>query len=627
MCGICGILNFNNKSVGEEVLKKMTDELAHRGPDAQGFFFKNNIGLGHRRLSIIDLETGDQPIYNEDRSLGLIFNGEIYNFRQLRAELEKKGHVFHSRGDAEVIVHLYEEYSHECLDHLDGMFAFALWDQKNRKLFIARDRLGKKPIVYWHNNDCFAFSSELKSLLSAPFIKRVVDFEALNLYLSFRYVPAPWTMFKNVKKLPPAYYMTVVDGQISMKRYWSLVHRIGERKKVSEYKEGVLDKLDQAVSKRMVSDVPLGVFLSGGIDSSAVVSLMHRHTNDTLQTYSVGFSNQLYNELGFADTVSRCFKTKHHELIVNPNVLEVLPKIIKHYGEPFADYSCIPTYYLAEFAARSVKVVLTGDGGDESFAGYYRYTACQMAEIFSLLPRFLLRSINSFMQNLYDSDDIRKLNWQMKRFFKSLHYEPRDRFLRWMSSFNHEERGSLYNNDFLQHLDQGHDRAVFEGYYQNKNGRDFSDLTRQAEIESYLPYDLLVKTDIATMAHSLEARSPFLDHKFMEFAATIPYDLKLHNFNNKYILKSSFKKLLPREIIRRKKQGFGLPVGEWFRGPLKEYIKGILLDPTTMRRGYFNKNYVQVMIDEHMNSKVDNGYKIGTLLMLELWHREFIDTC
>ena len=307
-------------------------------------------------------------------------------------------------------------------------------------------------------------------------------------------------------------------------------------------------------------------------------------------------------------------------------MLDVLPEITKHYGEPFADYSCIPTFYLAEFAARSVKVVLTGDGGDESFAGYYRYTACQMAEIFSLLPSFLIRSINLFIQNLYASDDIRKINWQVKRFFKSLHYEPQDRYLRWISSFNHEEKASLYNNDFLQHLDLRHDQSVFEGYYEHKSGRDFSDLTRQAEIESYLPYDLLVKTDIATMAHSLEARSPFLDHKFMEFAATIPYDLKLHNFNNKYILKRSLEKVLPREIIRRKKQGFGLPVGEWFRGQLKEYILRILFDPATIRRGYFNRNYVQAMVDEHMQRKVDAGYKIGTLLMLELWHREFIDT-
>lgn len=625
MCGICGIVNFNNKQVEENILKRMADNLAHRGPDAQGFFLKNNVGLGHRRLSIIDLETGDQPIYNEDRTLSLVFNGEIYNFRQLRVGLEKKGHIFRSRGDAEVIVHLYEEYGYQCLDFLEGMFAFAIWDQRDRKLFAARDRVGKKPFVYWHDNNCFAFSSELKSLLSASFIKRDVDLQALNLYLSFRYVPAPWTMFKNVKKLPPAHYMIIAGGQIEIKQYWRLVHRVGERQKISHYKEGLLDTLDKAVSKRMVSDVPLGVFLSGGIDSSAIVSLMNTHANENLKTFSVGFSNQLYNELDFAGSIARRFKTKHHELIVTPNILEVLPKITKHYGEPFADYSCIPTYYLAEFAARSVKVVLTGDGGDESFAGYYRYTACQMAEIFKLLPRFLTRSINFFMQNIYGSDDIRKFNWQMKRFFKSLNYAPQERFLRWISSFNQEERALLYNHDFSQHLDAEQDKTVFEGYYKNKTGPDFSDLTRQAEIESYLPYDLLVKTDIATMAHSLEARSPFLDHKFMEFAATIPYDLKLHNFKNKYILKHSFKKILPRQILRRKKQGFGLPVGEWFRGPLKKYIQDILLDPLTLRRGYFNQSYVESILNRHMESKVDNGYKLGTLLMLELWHREFMD--
>ncbi len=626
MCGICGIINFNSNPVEEKVLKKMTDELAHRGPDAQGFFFKNNVGLGHRRLSIIDLKTGDQPIYNEDLTLSLVFNGEIYNFKQLRDDLQKKGHIFRSKCDAEVIVHLYEEYAYGCLDYLEGMFAFALWDGRSRKLFIARDRIGKKPLVYWQDKDRFAFSSELKSLLSAPFIKRGVDCNALNLYLSFRYVPGPWTMFENIKKLPPAHYMTVVDGQVNINRYWRLVHRIGQRQKVSKYKEGLLDMLDQAVAKRMISDVSLGVFLSGGIDSSAIVALMAKHSAEHLNTFSVGFANHLYNELDFASSVAVKFQTKHNQMIVRPNVLEVLPKITKYYGEPFADYSCIPTYYLAEFAARSVKVVLTGDGGDESFAGYYRYTACKMAEIFNLLPGFLTRSINSFVQNLYGSDDMRKINWQIKRFFKSLHYDPSDRYLRWISSFNREEKEMLYNADFCELVDLEQDSAVFESYYENKNVRDFSDRTRQAEIESYLPYDLLVKTDIATMANSLEARSPFLDHKFMEFAATIPYDLKLHNFNNKYILKSAFKRILPREIINRKKQGFGLPVGEWFRGPLKEYILSILLDSSTLSRGYFNKNSVQAMIEEHMNGKVDNGHKIGTLLMLELWHREFMDT-
>ncbi|MCG2713216.1 MAG: asparagine synthase (glutamine-hydrolyzing), partial [Candidatus Omnitrophica bacterium] len=518
-----------------------------------------------------------------------------------------------------------EQYSHVCLDYLEGMFAFALWDQKNRKLFIARDRLGKKPLVYWHD-DCFAFSSELNSLLQAPFIKREVDYEALNLYLTFLYVPAPWTMFKNVRKLPPAHYLVIDKNKVEIKRYWRLVHRICPRRSFNEYKEGLMANLEDAVRKRMVSDVPLGAFLSGGIDSSAIVALMAKNSTESLNTFSVGFANQLYNELNFAGSVAGKFKTKHNELIVSPNVLEVLPKITKHYGEPFADYSSIPTYYLAEFAARSVKVVLTGDGGDESFAGYYRYTAAQMAEIFSLLPGFLIRSINVFMQNLYASDDIRKINWQIKRFFKSLRYEPRERYLRWISAFNHEEKALLYNHDFLQQLNLRQDQSVFNGYYEHKSGRDFSDLTRQAEIESYLPFDLLVKTDIATMAHSLEARSPFLDHKFMEFAATIPYDLKLHNFSNKYILKQAFKNNLPRQIIRRKKQGFGLPIGQWYRGKLKEYVLDVLFDPRTLNRGYFRKESVQEIVDEHMRHNVDNGYKIGALLMLELWHREFMDT-
>ena len=619
-------MNFNQRPVDKHVLEKMNNALIHRGPDAQGYYLKDSIGLGHRRLSIIDLKTGDQPIYNEDRSLCLIFNGEIYNFRQLRSDLEKKGHVFCSKGDAEVIVHLYEDYAEKCLDYLEGMFAFALWDQKNRKLFIARDRLGKKPLVYWHDQKRFAFSSELQSLLQAPFIKREVDFEALNLYLTFLYVPAPWTMFKNIRKLPPAHYLIIEKNKVEIKRYWRLVHRICRRRSFNEYKEGLTANLEDSVRKRMVSDVPLGAFLSGGIDSSAIVALMSKHSTESLNTFSVGFANQLYNELDFAGSVAGKFQTKHNELIVSPNVLEVLPKITKHYGEPFADYSCIPTFYLAEFAARSVKVVLTGDGGDESFAGYDRYKAARLAEVFDLLPGFLIRSINAFINNLYASDDIRKINWQIKRFFKSLHYKPQERYLRWVSAFYDEEKEMFLNPDFKKEINTNLDKNVFNRYCEEKNGNDFSDLMRQAEIESYLPYDLLVKTDIATMAHSLEARSPFLDHKFMEFAATIPYDLKLHNFSNKYILKQAFKNSLPRQIIRRKKQGFGLPIGQWYRGKLKDYTMGILFDPLTLNRGYFRKESVQRIIDEHMQHKVDNGYKIGSLLMLELWHREFIDS-
>ncbi len=626
MCGICGIVNFNNKSVNADILKKMADALSHRGPDAQGFFIKDNVGLGHRRLSIIDLKTGDQPIYNEDQGLCLTFNGEIYNFRELRLDLQKKGHIFHSKGDAEVIVHLYEDYAEKCLDYLEGMFAFALWDRKNRRLFIARDRLGKKPLVYWHDQKQVAFSSELRSLLQAPFIEREVDFEALNLYLTFLYVPAPWTMFKNIKKLPPAHYLVVEKNKVEIKRYWKLVHRICRRRSFKEYKEGLTANLEDAVRKRMVSDVPLGAFLSGGIDSSAIVALMSKYSTGALNTFSVGFANQLYNELDFAGSVAREFQTKHNELIVNPDVLEVLPKITKHYGEPFADYSSIPTYYLAEFAARSVKVVLTGDGGDESFAGYDRYKAASLAEVFDLLPGFLIRSINAFIKNLYASDDIRKVNWQIKRFFKSLHYKPQERYLRWISAFYHEEKEMLLNPDFKRGSNTGLDENVFNRYCEGKSGNNFSDLMRQAEIETYLPYDLLVKMDIATMAHSLEARSPFLDHKFMEFAATIPYDLKLRGFTNKYILKRAFKNKLPRRIIRRKKQGFGLPIGQWYRGKLRNYIMDVLFDPLTLNRGYFRKESVQKIIDEHMQHKVDNGYKIGALLMLELWHREFIDT-
>ncbi|MBU1087429.1 MAG: asparagine synthase (glutamine-hydrolyzing) [Candidatus Omnitrophica bacterium] len=625
MCGICGVLNYKGQKTDESLIKAMSDKLAHRGPDSFGKYIDQKIGLGHRRLSIIDLKSGQQPISNETKTIWLIVNGEIYNYLELRDLLEKKGHVFLSNTDSEVIVHLYEEYQEAALDYLRGMFAFALWDKPNNKLFIARDHTGQKPLVYWQDDQRFVFASELQALLAAPFINRQVDPDSLNLYLSFFYVPAPRTMFKNIKKLLPAHYLIVQDNKLEIKKYWSLNPCISPRKTLKQYAQGVREQLDQSVKLHLASDVPVGVFLSGGIDSSAIVSQMRKHTAD-IKTFSVGFENKDYNELEYAKIIADKFSTEHHQLIVQPKAIEIMPKLIKHYGEPYADYSCIPTYYISQFAARHVKVALCGDGGDESFSGYYRYTAAKAGQWFDLMPRVIRGLLSQAVLNLLpQGKDIRSNAWQIKRFFQGLEYPAVQRNLNWISCFNPEQKKQLLNKNILEKLNLNNDLEYLEKLYAGKKSADFSDITRQVDIDTYLPNDLLVKMDIASMANSLETRAPFLDHKFMEYAAQIPSDLRLHNLQNKFILKKALADSLPEKIIKRKKQGFAIPLGQWFREELKDYARDILMDKTSINRGYFQADYLKQILAEHAAGLMDNGYKIWTLLMFELWAREFID--
>lgn len=626
MCGICGVLNFNGQTVDSNLIDGMCEKLVHRGPDSSGKYIGDNIGLGHRRLSIIDLKSGNQPIHNENKTIWLIVNGEIYNYIELRSMLEKKGHVFYTQTDSEVIVHLYEQYQQECLEYLRGMFSFAIWDKQKKKLFIARDRTGQKPLVYWHDNNRFAFASELRSLLVAPWIKREVDPESLNLYLSFLYVPAPKTMFRNVKKLLPAHYLILENGKLEIKKYWSLKAKVEPRKTIQDYQQGIIEHLDESVKLRLVSDVPIGVFLSGGIDSSAIVAQMSKHISN-IKTFSVGFENKLYNELEYAGIIARKFATDHHELIVKPKAIEIMPQLISHYGEPYADYSCIPTYYMARFAASHIKVALCGDGADESFSGYHRYAATKLAGVFDLMPSFMRKIICQAAFSLIPAgDDIRSLAWQSKRFFSSLGYSPVRRYLNWIACFNRDQKKGLFREDFLSEINLDSDIDYLKNQYLTKKAGNFADITRQVDIDTYLPNDLLVKMDIATMANSLETRAPFLDHKFMEYAASIPHDLKLHNFKNKYILKKAFTNYLPSKIIRRKKQGFGIPIGQWFRNELKGYAYDVLLAKRSTGRGYFNKAYIKSILDTHLEGSTDNGYKLWTLLMFELWAREFIDS-
>jgi asparagine synthase (glutamine-hydrolysing) len=631
MCGICGKLSFDaHKEIDSELIRRMNQVLYHRGPDDEGIYIKGQIGLGHRRLSIIDLSpAGHQPMTNEDETLWIVLNGEIYNFPELRSVLEEKGHIFRSRTDTEVILHLYEDKGTDCLSDLRGMYAFALWDARNRSLFLARDRLGKKPLFYYVNDKFFLFASEPKAMLQDSAVKAEPDPEALHHYLSYNYVPSPVSSFKGIRKLPPAHYMLLKDGDLQIKQYWKLRYgkKISETRilKDDEVCEEIIERLKEAIKLRLVSDVPLGAFLSGGIDSSAIVALMSELSSAPVKTFSIGFEEKEYDELKYARIIAEKFNTDHHEFVVKPNAVEILPKLVWHYSEPFADSSAIPTFYVSELTRKYVTVALNGDAGDENFAGYERYLANQIACRYERIPYHLRKGLESVIQKIPYSVKPKSFLYKTKRFFDAVSEEPRRRYSRWMTHFNNQRKKELYTEEFQSQLGSIDSIDLLLGAYADSDARDFIDATLDADVNMYLPGDLLVKVDIASMAYSLEARSPLLDHLFMEFVASLPSDLKLRGKVTKYIFKKSLKNVLPKEILNRKKMGFGVPIDHWFRNELKEMAYDVLLDRRSLERGYFKQKTVQQLLDEHVSGKFHWHYLLWTLLMLELWHREFID--
>ncbi len=632
MCGICGIINFDSDyPLNESVIKGMCDEVSFRGPDDEGVYLGwgsedmgYRIGLGHRRLSIIDLGGGHQPMHNEDKTIWIVFNGEIYNFQDLKKGLEDKGHRFYTNTDTEVIIHLYEERGTECLNELRGMFAFAIWDERRKRLFLARDRVGKKPLCYMEDKGRFIFASEIKSIIKAGNVPRQVDTEALHYYLTFQYVPYPWTMFHGIKKLPPAHYLVWEDGKSTIERYWDLDFSKKLKYSKNEYCEGILSHLKEATKIRLISDVPLGAFLSGGIDSSAVVGMMSQLMSEPVKTFSIGFEEAGYDELPFARIAARHFHTDHHEFVVRSNAIELLPKLIWHYNEPFGDASRLPTYYVANQTRRHVTVALNGDGGDESFAGYERYIATRLGEIFGKMPPVIRHGLSGLAGYLREPMGGKRLEARLKRFLAALPINPKERYASWVTFFNNYTRGLLYSDELKRQTEGIDPLNILFNAYDRANG-DPLDRFLYVDIVTYLPNDLLVKMDIATMANSLEARSPFLDHKFMEFSASIPSGLKLKGWTTKYILKEALKGFLPDEILARKKMGFGVPISKWFQNELKDYLKSNLLGAPARGRGYFKIEYIRSIIDEHIKGISDHGPKLWLLLNFELWHRMFID--
>ncbi|MDH5174004.1 MAG: asparagine synthase (glutamine-hydrolyzing) [Elusimicrobiota bacterium] len=635
MCGICGIVNFDKEGhIDGEILKKMCDVLEHRGPDDEGYFIGTadngqpaGIGLGIKRLAIIDLETGHQPIRNEDGKIWIVYNGEIYNFPELRAETERKGHKYYTKSDTETIIHLYEDYGANCVKYLRGMFAFGLWDGHKEQLLLARDRLGQKPLVYTVHQGNLIFASEIKSILQYPGLKCQVDMDALHYYLTYQFVPSPLTMFEGINKLPPASTLLCDrKGNIKLQRYWQLNYNNKLKLDEKEYSRRILDLLEESTKMRLISDVPLGAFLSGGLDSSTVVGMMSRLVDKPVKTFSVGFEEKSFTELKYARLVADYFHTEHFEFMVKPNVIEILPRLIWHYNEPFADPSAIPTYYIARETARYVKVALNGDGGDENFAGYDRYKANKLSSYYGKLPEFIREVIiRRLVRNLPESTKRKDLIRRLKQFIQASSFSPERRNAKWHSFFDDDMKQSLYREEMRDRFRNFDTFGYMADITSQSNGEDFLDKILYTDMMTYLPDNLLVKMDIATMANSLETRSPFLDHKLIEFTAQIPAHLKLKGFTSKYILKKALRDLLPREILHRGKMGFGLPIGEWFRQELKGYVREILLHKRCIDRGYFEKETVQQLLEEHISGKVDHGYRLWILLNLELWHQMFID--
>ena len=633
MCGIAGILDAQGRVVEEFLVRRLCEALGHRGPDGEGYHTDGPVSLGHRRLAILDLAGGRQPMSNEDGTVWVTFNGEIYNFAELRRRLEALGHRFATRSDTEVLLHAYEQYGEACVNELRGMFAFAVWDRPRQTLLLARDRIGKKPLFYAQVDGQWVFASELQALLRHPGLAREVDWAAVDDYLTYGYIPAPRTIFRGVQKLPPAHWLRLkagADGTGSphIERYW----RLGYEPKVglseTEAAEGLLEVLTEAVRLRMIADVPLGALLSGGLDSGIVVALMSQLSSRPVKTFSIGFEEQRFNELPHARLVAERYGTEHHELIVRPNALEVLPTLVRHYGEPYADSSAIPTYYVARLTREHVTVALTGDGGDECLAGYERYAAGLAADRYARIPATARRLVMDPLAKLIPRNAPRRSRLgQARRFLRMAGQPAPERYVSWIGYLPTDGKLSLYSSEFREHL-AGHraEEWLLDQWQEvARAGLEPLDTMLAVDVETYLPNDLLVKMDIATMASSLEARSPFLDHKVMEFCAALPSAHKVSGTRLKHLLRTVGARLLPKETLSRRKSGFVVPVGDWMRGELRGWTEDLLLSPRALKRGYFQPEALRQLVDGHLEGRQDRSFELWALLWLELWHQEFMD--
>ena len=625
MCGIAGYVG----QVEPEILEGMLSVITHRGPDDQGVWVGPGVGLGMRRLAIIDLGGGHQPMSNEDDSLWIVFNGEVYNYRELRPALEAKGHRFRTQSDTEVILHLYEEEGEACVGRLRGMFAFAVWDVPRQRLFLARDRLGKKPLFYWHRDGLFLFASEIKALLGHPAISRALDGEAFHHYLAFGYTPADRSIFSGIAKLPPAHTALLQDGSLSLRRYWTLPTGGAERRiSVQDATAQIRGELREAVRLRLESDVPLGVFLSGGIDSSVVVACMREVTSGRIATFSIGFGSAApsYDELPYARMVARRFETDHHEEILEPKVADLLPAILHHFDEPFADSAAIPTFVVAQATARHVKVALSGIGGDEAFGGYPRYLGVRLSEWHARVPRMIRRASDTLLHRLIPESDASR-NWAdwIRRFSQGADHPLPDRYIGWTRFFSEADLSRLATPT-LRHGWQMDPELEHRAAFSSLGHADPVDGAFRIDLSTYLPDDLLVMADRMSMAHSLELRAPFCDHRVIEESLRIPPKVKIPGYHLKGLLKTAFAGVLPPEVLSHRKQGFMIPLGRWLRTDLRETMDDLLSPDRVKARGVFVPAAVEALKQEHLHGTRAHSDRLWTLMMAELWMRHYLDS-
>ena len=632
MCGITGWATLDSHTPppegAEELLHAMCERMVHRGPDSEGLFASSGVALGMRRLAIIDLVTGEQPVFNEDRSIAVVLNGEIYNYRELRANLEQRGHAFRSASDTEVLPHLYEEYGDAMIRELNGMFAFALWDSRKRRLLIARDRFGEKPLYWGVFDNTLLFASEPKVLLAHPAVKPALNLQALRQYLSFDYVPAPLSIYEGINKLPAAHKLTLEDGRVTVERYWQLSYKtVDPLPSEDEAAEHLRELMADAVRMRLVSDVPLGVLLSGGVDSSTVAALAVAASSEAVKTFSISFAEASFDESTYARGVAKFLGTDHHEERLSANLAaNLVSEIGAWMDEPFSDPSLVPTYLLSRFTRKHVTVALGGDGGDELFAGYPMYAGLRWAEFYKRVPRLLRTGIIEPMVRLLPVKT-KNLSFDYKalRFITGAKYDAVARHHVWFGSFTPEEQLQLLTTEALAATDS----EIYAQARQIAEECDSDDLvTRMQSVDTrlYLAEDILTKVDRASMAVSLEVRAPFLDPRVAEFAASLPCHYKLRGHKTKYILKKAVQGLLPPFVTRRGKKGFGVPVAEWLKVKLRPLARDLLSPERVRRAGVFNADYVARLQDEHERGVANHRKLLWTLLMFELWHESFVET-
>jgi asparagine synthase (glutamine-hydrolysing) len=604
----------------------MCDLIWHRGPDDEGYYLDDLAGLGMRRLSIIDLESGHQPISNENDKIWVVYNGEIYNFQEMRASLEKKGHFFKTRSDTEVIVHAYEEYGDRCVEKLNGMFAFALWDMTQNRLLLARDHLGIKPLYYWVGNDEIVFGSELKTVIAHPRVPKEIDPNSLDMFLSLEYIPSPKTIFKNIYKLPAGHRLVFQDGSFTLDQYWEISFHSDLPDDENQCAEMLDELIKDAVRHQMISDVPLGAFLSGGIDSSSVVAVMSEISPEPIKTFSIGFEDSTYDELPYARQVALRFGTDHYEETLRPDIASTAEKLMRHLDEPFADFSVFPTYLVSQVARQNVKVVLSGDGGDELFGGYDAYVAQNLDRYYQRLPSALRRRVLPTLLSRIPPQPAKKgLINKAKRFVEGANLPLSLQHARWMIFMNAEDKERLYQPGLHTCLDGNSPERILEVYFAKAAQAEPLAQQQYVDVKTYLVEDILTKVDRMSMAVSLETRVPLLDYRIVEFALNLPDGMKLYRGQTKRILKRAMSGRLPDEILNKPKQGFSIPLKHWLRGPLKPMMIDLLSNETVKQRGYFKPETVTEWVSEHLEGRANHSHRLWALMVFELWHRQVFE--